>query len=112
MKKGFKTPISKFNPCIKSNSPIQMKLSLHLPIVEPISDEYLYKLSLANKQLRIERNKYGELLIRFPLETETSFYFYDIGFELGIWNREHKLGKYQILMEDICYQMAPCECLT
>ena len=27
------------------------------------------------------------------METETSFYNYDIGFELGLWNRKHKLGR-------------------
>lgn len=41
----------------------------------------------------MERDANGQLFIMSPTGTETSFFTYEIGFELGIWNRKHKLGK-------------------
>lgn len=70
-----------------------MRIALNLDVIGPFSDIQLYEFCMANKDLRIERDAQGQLFIMSPTGTETSFYNYDIGFELGIWNRKYKLGK-------------------
>ncbi|MEM9933773.1 MAG: Uma2 family endonuclease [Bacteroidota bacterium] len=70
-----------------------MRIPLNLTVVEPFTNDQLYEFCIANKELRIERDAHGQLFIMSPTGTETSFYNYDIGFELGIWNRKHKLGR-------------------
>lgn len=70
-----------------------MKISLNLDAIGPFSDSQLYEFCTANKELRIERDAHGQLFIMSPTGTETSFYNYDIGLELGIWNKKYKLGR-------------------
>lgn len=70
-----------------------MRISLNLDPIGPFTDQQLYEFCMANKELCIERDASGQLyIIPYP-GTETSFYNYDIGLELGIWNRKHKLGR-------------------
>lgn len=70
-----------------------MRIPLNLDTIGPFTDLQLYNFCLANKELRIERDAQGQLYIMSPTGTESSFYNYDIGFELGIWNRKHNLGR-------------------
>ncbi|MEL6589802.1 MAG: Uma2 family endonuclease [Bacteroidota bacterium] len=70
-----------------------MRIPLNLSVLDPFTDQQLYEFCTANKELRIERDAHGQLFIMSPTGTETSFYNYDIGFELGIWNRQHQLGR-------------------
>ena len=70
-----------------------MRIPLNLDAIGPYTDLQLYNFCIANKELRIERDAQGQLYIMSPTGTESSFYNYDIGFELGIWNRKHKLGR-------------------
>jgi len=70
-----------------------MRIPLNLGAIGPYTDLQLYNFCIANKELRIERDAQGQLYIMSPTGTESSFHNYDIGFELGIWNRKHKLGR-------------------
>lgn len=70
-----------------------MRISLNLDPIGPFTDQQLYEFCIANKELRIERDASGQLFIMSPTGTETSFYNYDIGLELGIWNRKYRLGR-------------------
>ena len=59
---------------------------------EKFTDDELYAFCVANKNLRIERNKKGQLEIMPPTGIETSFNNNELGRRLGNWNYEKKLG--------------------
>ncbi|MCU0391399.1 MAG: Uma2 family endonuclease [Thermoflexibacter sp.] len=59
---------------------------------ERFTDDELYAFCMANKGLRIERNKKGQLEIMPPTGLETSFRNTELNTELNIWNRKNRLG--------------------
>lgn len=61
--------------------------------LEQFTDEQLFAFCLANPDLRIERNAKGQLLIMTPTGLDTSFHNSNLVLELGLWNRQYKLGK-------------------
>ncbi|MFM7561345.1 Uma2 family endonuclease [Cylindrospermopsis raciborskii] len=58
----------------------------------PITHEQFYELCVANRDLQLERTAQGNLIIMPPTGAETSRRNSDINLELGLWNRQTKLG--------------------
>lgn len=58
----------------------------------PITDEQFYQLCIANRELKLERTAKGELIIMPPTGGGTSKRNSDMNLDLGLWNRQTKLG--------------------
>ncbi|MEA5575625.1 Uma2 family endonuclease [Anabaena sp. UHCC 0451] len=67
--------------------PPQLTLNLDL------TDEQFFQLCQNNRDLRFERTAAGELIIMPPTGSDTGNRNFDIAVELGIWNKQTKLGK-------------------
>lgn len=67
-------------------------LILTNPTTTPITDEQFYQLSLANRDLKLERTAQGDLLIMPPTGGITGKRNSDLNLELGLWNRATQLG--------------------
>ncbi|MGG6298071.1 Uma2 family endonuclease [Leptolyngbya sp. AN02str] len=73
-------------------------VSLTLPLVLEmnqvhLTDEQFYQLCLSNPDLSIERSAKGALIVMSPVGGEGGSYESEFGIDLGIWNRQSKLGK-------------------
>ena len=69
-----------------------MNLTLNIPAAVKLTDEQFYQLSLANRDLRLERTASGEMIIMPPTGGGTGKRNSDLNIQLGLWNRETKLG--------------------
>lgn len=69
-----------------------MNLTLNIPATVKLTDEQFYQLSLANRDLRLERTASGEMIIMPPTGGGTGKRNSDLNIQLGLWNRETKLG--------------------
>lgn len=58
-----------------------------------MSDKDFFEFCQLNRELKIERNSAGEIIIMSPTGTQTGAWNSEFNIELGIWNRKHKLGK-------------------
>ena len=58
-----------------------------------MSDAAFFEFCQLNRELKIERNSAGEIIIMSPTGTETGGWNSEFNTELGIWNRKYKLGK-------------------
>lgn len=70
--------------------------AIHLslePLVQTLTHEQFYKLCMANKDVAMERSVTGELIIMPPVGGESGEREADYIIDLGIWNRQTKLGK-------------------
>lgn len=67
-------------------------LTLNIPAAVKLTDEQFYQLSLANRDLRLERTASGEVIIMPPTGGGTGKRNSDLNIQLGLWNRETKLG--------------------
>ncbi|MDB9307788.1 Uma2 family endonuclease [Aphanizomenon sp. CS-733/32] len=67
--------------------PPQLTLNINL------TDEAFFQLCQNNRDLRFERTAAGELIIMSPTGSDTGNRNFDIAVELGIWNKQTKLGK-------------------
>ncbi|MFM2063262.1 MAG: hypothetical protein RLZZ507_2932 [Cyanobacteriota bacterium] len=67
--------------------PPQLTLNLDL------TDEQFFQLCQNNRDLRFERTAAGELIIMPPTGSDTGNRNFDLAVELGIWNKQTKLGK-------------------
>ncbi|MEH2295222.1 Uma2 family endonuclease [Nostoc sp.] len=70
-----------------STSPSTLKLKIDL------TDEQFFQMCQKNRDYRFERTASGELLIIPPTGSDTGNRNFDIVVELGIWNKQTKLGK-------------------
>ncbi|BAY17616.1 hypothetical protein NIES21_34560 [Anabaenopsis circularis NIES-21] len=68
-------------------------LTLNIPPAVGLTDEQFYQICLANDEWRIELTAEGELIIMPPTGGESGIQNSDINIELGLWNRQAKLGK-------------------
>ncbi len=68
-------------------------LILHTSEVLTLTDDELFQLCAANRDLRIERDSNGNLSLMSPAGGETSSRNIILGAELVIWNRASQLGK-------------------
>lgn len=58
-----------------------------------LTDEQFFQVCQNNRDLRFERTASGELVIMPPTGGETSNRNFEIVVQLGIWNKQHNLGK-------------------
>jgi Uma2 family endonuclease len=65
----------------------------HLTLNINLTDEQFFQLCQNNRDLRFERTAAGELIIMPPTGSDTGNRNFDIAVELGIWNKQTKLGK-------------------
>ncbi len=68
-------------------------LRTHTLKPEGLSEEEFFAFCVANKELRIERNRKGEIIIMPPTGSETGIFDLSLGSEIAFWNKQHKLGK-------------------
>ncbi|MGB7415773.1 MAG: Uma2 family endonuclease [Thermosynechococcaceae cyanobacterium] len=69
-------------------------ISLNLkPLASELTHEQFYELCMANKEIAMERSAIGELIIMPPVGGESGEKEADFIIDLGIWNRQTKLGK-------------------
>jgi Uma2 family endonuclease len=66
--------------------------SIKIPKEEQLSDEWLREFCMANKELRIERDSNGKLLIMPPVGLLGSSYNNMVASLLWIWNQKSKRG--------------------
>ncbi|WP_392532015.1 Uma2 family endonuclease [Nostoc sp. C117] len=66
---------------------------LNLKAIANLSDEQFYQLCLANRDLPLEMNAAGELIIVPPVGGESGNQEAGLIADLEIWNRQAKLGK-------------------
>jgi Uma2 family endonuclease len=57
-----------------------------------LTDEQFFQLCQNNRDVKFERNANGDLVIMSPTGGETGRRNFEIGIDLGIWNRKTKLG--------------------
>jgi Uma2 family endonuclease len=70
-----------------STFPFTLKLKIDL------TDEQFFQMCQKNRDYRFERTSSGELLIMPPTCSDTGNRNFDMVVELGIWNKQTKLGK-------------------
>ncbi|MCF4966871.1 Uma2 family endonuclease [Nostoc sp. CMAA1605] len=68
-------------------------VTLNVPPAVGLTDEQFYQLCIANDKWRIELTAQGELIIMPPTGGESGIRNSDLNLELGLWNRQAKLGK-------------------
>jgi Uma2 family endonuclease len=68
-------------------------LSSTLKLKIDLTDEQFFQMCQKNRDYRFERTVSGELLIMPPTGSDTGNRNFDIVVELGIWNKQTKLGK-------------------
>ena len=62
------------------------------PIV-PLTEEAFYDLCRANPNVKFERMAGGELIVMSPTGGETGNQNFELYIDLGVWNRQTRLGK-------------------
>lgn len=68
-------------------------LTLNVPPAVGLTDEQFYQLCIANELWQLELTSTGELIIMPPTGGESGIRNSNINLELGLWNRQTKLGK-------------------
>ena len=69
-----------------------LPILLHLQPVVSLSDDQLYEFSRINRDLRIERNRYGELQIMPPTGGDAGDFNAEIGMQLRLWAKRDGTG--------------------
>lgn len=78
---------------VKTNIYSTVMLNIPTTITLKISHEQFLDLALANRDLQLERNATGELIIMPPTGSYTGKINFDIAGQLWFWNRQTKLGE-------------------
>ncbi|NET69510.1 MAG: Uma2 family endonuclease [Sphaerospermopsis sp. SIO1G2] len=78
---------------IKTNISPSITINIPTTLTLNISHEQFLDLALANRDLQLERNANGELIIMPPTGSYTGNKNFDIAGQLWFWNRQYKLGK-------------------
>lgn len=58
-----------------------------------LTDEQFYQLCVTNPAMRLERTAKGILIVMSPVGGESGNREFELGLDLGIWNRQTGLGK-------------------
>lgn len=67
-------------------------IALHFPQTLQFNDDEFFDFCQANPELKFERTKHGEILVMALTEGRTGIKNSQIIIELGIWDRQAKLG--------------------
>lgn len=78
---------------VKTNIYSTIMVNIPTTITLKISHEQFLDLALANRDLQLERNATGELIIMPPTGSYTGKINFDIAGQLWFWNRQTKLGE-------------------
>lgn len=78
---------------VKTNIYPTVMVNIPTTITLKISHEQFLDLALANRDLQLERNATGELIIMPPTGSYTGKINFDIAGQLWFWNRQTKLGE-------------------
>lgn len=78
---------------VKTNIYSTVMVNIPTTITLKISHEQFLDLALANRDLQLERNATGELIIMPPTGSYTGKINFDIAGQLWFWNRQTKLGE-------------------
>ncbi len=73
------------SPAIAINIPPTLTLT--------VTREQFVELSIANRELQLERTEAGELIVNPPTGGETGYRNSDLNGQLWLWNRQTKLGE-------------------
>ncbi|NMG20574.1 Uma2 family endonuclease [Brasilonema bromeliae] len=68
-------------------------LTLNVSPAVGLTDEQFYQLCIANEPWQLELTQTGELIIIPPTGGESGIRNSDINMQVGLWNRQTKLGK-------------------
>lgn len=68
-------------------------VTLDLSAIVPLTDEQFYQLCQANRDVPLERNRQGELIIVPPVGGESGNLEAEYITDLSVWNRQTGLGK-------------------
>ena len=68
-------------------------VTLNVPPAVALTDEQFYQPCVANEQWKLELTAEGELIIMPPTGGESGIRNSDINLQLGLWNRQTRLGK-------------------
>lgn len=68
-------------------------LTLNIPPAVNLTDEQFYQLCIANEPWQLELTQTGELIIMPPTGGENGIINANLSTDLGLWNRQTKLGK-------------------
>lgn len=69
------------------------ELPVNFNAIGGLTDEELLDFCTSNDHLRIERDALGNIIIMAPTYSETGEINFNLAMEIGIWNKEHQLGK-------------------
>ncbi|KJH71996.1 Uma2 family endonuclease [Aliterella atlantica] len=72
---------------------VTVSLPPTLQLTIDLTDEQFFQLCQNNGDLKFERTASGEVLIMPPTGGETSNNNFELSVQLGIWNKQHNLGK-------------------
>jgi Uma2 family endonuclease len=72
-----------------TTTPLPSILKLKIELTE----DQFFQMCQKNRDYRFERTASGELLIMAPTDSDTGNCNFDLVVELGIWNKQTKLGK-------------------
>ena len=78
---------------VQTNIYPTVMVNIPTTITLKISHEQFLDLALANRDLQLERNATGELIIMPPTGSYTGKINFDIAGQLWFWNRQNKLGE-------------------
>ena len=69
-----------------------LKTTITIPQTFKVTHEQFQQIAAVNRDLRLERNATGELIIMAPTGSETGNRNQDMSGQLWLWNRQTKLG--------------------
>jgi Uma2 family endonuclease len=78
-------------------------LTLNIPPSVNLTDEQFYQLCVANQYWKLELSAKGELIIMPPTGGSTGNRNSELNLELGLWNRQQKLGI--VFDSSTCFQL-------
>lgn len=70
-----------------------LPMVVHLQPALSMSDDQFFEFCQVNRDLRIERNEFGELIIMPPAGSETGSRNLEIAVQLGVWAKRDGTGK-------------------
>ncbi|WP_247233332.1 Uma2 family endonuclease [Telluribacter sp. SYSU D00476] len=69
-----------------------MENGFRIKTVEGLTDELFFDLCQANSELRMERDRHGNIIVMAPTGADTGHFNADINGQLWYWNRQTGLG--------------------
>lgn len=68
-------------------------LKAPLKVLDRMTEDEFFWFCAANPDLRVERNRHGQIILMTPTGSETGIFDSALTTEISVWNRRTKLGK-------------------